>query len=268
MMLLGLFIEPLYYHASALTLNPAMSAPRFYCPPPLPLSTNFELPPAAAHHASRVLRLRVGDAVQIFDGIGNALDATINEISGKHVMLGNLQTCMEQPKSGLRIVLAQAMCSSDKMDWIVQKATELGVSEILPVQTQRSVAKLSGARAEKRAEHWRSVVISACEQCGRNDLPLIHAPQDLETWLLAMRTAPGSKFILLPGGATQLQTQPKPDGSVTLVIGPEGGFTPDEANVALQMGFAPVLLGPRVLRTETAAIAGISALQTLWGDFN
>jgi 16S rRNA (uracil1498-N3)-methyltransferase len=245
-----------------------MSAPRFYCPPPLPLSTNFELPAAAAHHASRVLRLRVNDAVQIFDGIGNALDATINQISGKRVILGNLQTCMAQPVSGLHIVLAQAMCSSDKMDWIVQKATELGVAEILPVQAQRSVAKLSGVRAEKRADHWRSVAISACEQCGRNDLPLIHAPQELEAWLLSKHNTPGSKFILLPGGATQLQAQPKPQTSATLLIGPEGGFTADEANVALQMGFAPVLLGPRVLRTETAAIAGISALQTLWGDFN
>jgi 16S rRNA (uracil1498-N3)-methyltransferase len=245
-----------------------MSAPRFYCPPPLPLSTNFELPTAAAHHANRVLRLRVNDAVQIFDGIGNALDATINEISGKHVILGNLQTCMIQPTSGLHIILAQAMCSSDKMDWIVQKATELGVSEILPVQAQRSVAKLSGARAEKRAEHWRSVAISACEQCGRNELPQIHVPQELDAWLLSIRNSSGSKFILLPGGATQLQVQPKPIGSATLLIGPEGGFTADEANVALQMGCAPVLLGPRVLRTETAAIAGISALQTLWGDFN
>jgi 16S rRNA (uracil1498-N3)-methyltransferase len=245
-----------------------MSAPRFYCPPPLPLSTNFELPAAAAHHASRVLRLRVGDAVQIFDGIGNALDATINEIKGKRVILGNLQTCMMQAKADLRIILAQAMCSSDKMDWIVQKATELGISEIMPVQAQRSVAKLTGARADKRTEHWRSVAISACEQCGRNDLPQIHAPQELNAWLLSMRNVPGTKFILLPGGATQLQTQPKPQDSVTLVIGPEGGFSTDEANVAQQMGFAPVLLGPRVLRTETAAIAGISALQTLWGDFN
>jgi 16S rRNA (uracil1498-N3)-methyltransferase len=245
-----------------------MSAPRFYCPPPLPLSTDFELPAAAAHHASRVLRLRVGDAVQIFDGIGNALDATINKISGKRVILGNLQTCMAQPTSNLRIILAQAMCSSDKMDWIVQKATELGVSEILPVQAQRSIAKLSGVRTAKRAEHWRSVAISACEQCGRNDLPQVHAPQDLEAWLLSMLNAPGSKFILLPGGATQLQVQPKPQVSATLLIGPEGGFNADEANVALQMGFAPILLGPRVLRTETAALAGISALQTLWGDFN
>ncbi|MDO8990178.1 MAG: 16S rRNA (uracil(1498)-N(3))-methyltransferase [Sideroxyarcus sp.] len=244
-----------------------MSAPRFYCPPPLPLSTNCELPPEAAHHASRVLRLRVGDAVQIFDGLGNALDATINAISGKHVMLGNLQTFLGQPESGLHIVLAQAMCTSDKMDWVVQKATELGAAEIVPVQTQRSVAKLTGARAEKRGEHWRNVTVSACEQSGRNTLPQLHAPQDLVTWLGEMRQAAGSKFILLPGGASNLQSQPKPQGRATLLIGPEGGFTVDEANVAQQAGFVPVLLGPRVLRTETAAIAGIAALQTLWGDF-
>jgi 16S rRNA (uracil1498-N3)-methyltransferase len=206
--------------------------------------------------------------VQIFDGIGNALDATINQISGKRVILGNLQTCMTPVSSGLHIVLAQAMCSSDKMDLIVQKATELGAAEILPVQSQRSIAKLSAARAEKRAEHWRSVAISACEQSGRNDLPLIYAPIELEAWLLSRHKASGSKFILLPGGATQLHAQPKPQISATLLIGPEGGFSADEANIALQMDFAPILLGPRVLRTETAAIAGISALQTLWGDFN
>ncbi len=245
-----------------------MSNPRFYCPPPLPLSTNFELPADAAHHASRVLRLRVNDEVQIFDGIGNALDATINQITGKRVILGNLQTCMAQPASGLNIILAQSLCSNEKMDWIVQKATELGVSQILPLQAQRSVAKLTGMRADKSLKHWRSVAISACEQCGRNDLPLIHSPQDLESWLLSLRNAPGSSFILLPGGATQLRVQSKPQISATLLIGPEGGFSSDESNIALQMGFVPILLGPRVLRTETAAIAGISALQTLWGDFN
>lgn len=244
-----------------------MSAPRFYCPSPLPLSTNFELPPEAAHHASRVLRLRVGDAVQIFDGLGNALDATINAINGKHVMLGNLQTFLGQPESSLHIVLAQAMCTSDKMDLVVQKATELGAAEIVPVQTQRSVAKLTGPRAEKRTEHWRNVTVSACEQSGRNTLPQLHAPQDLNAWLGEMRQETGSKFILLPGGASNLQSQPKPNGRATLLIGPEGGFTADEANVAQQSGFIPVLLGPRVLRTETAAIAGVAALQTLWGDF-
>lgn len=245
-----------------------MSAPRFYCPPPLPQSNNFELPAEAAHHASRVLRLRVGDAVQIFDGLGNALDATINAIAGKRVQLGNLQTFLGEPESGLHIVLAQSLCSSDKMDWIVQKATELGAGEIVPVQSQRSVAKLTGSRIEKRNEHWRNVTISACEQCGRNILPQVHPPLDLSTWLVQQRQVTGSKFILLPGGASTLQTQPKPTGRVTLLIGPEGGFSADEANLAQQVGFIPILLGPRVLRTETAAIAGIATLQTLWGDFN
>lgn len=247
-----------------------MTAPRFYCPSPLPLTTNFELPAAAAHHASRVLRLRFGDAVQIFDGTGNALDATINEIKGKRVVLGNLQTCMTQHEPKLHIVLAQAMCSSDKMDLVVQKATELGAAEVIPVQTERSIARISGLRAEKRTLHWKSIAISACEQSGRNDLPVIHAPRDLKEWLLEMRTTPGVKYIFLPGGATQLQAQPKPASQVpvTLVIGPEGGFSTDEATMALQMGFIPILLGPRILRTETAAIAGIAALQTLWGDFN
>ncbi len=168
-----------------------MSAPRFYCPPPLPQNADAELPPEAAHHASRVLRLRVGDAVQIFDGLGNALDASISAIEGKHVILGNLHTYRGQPEPGLRIVLAQAMCTSDKMDWVVQKATELGAAEIVPVQTQRSVAKLSGPRAEKRAEHWRNVTVSACEQCGRNTLPQLHAPQELATWLNEMRHVAG-----------------------------------------------------------------------------
>ena len=244
-----------------------MSAPRFYCPPPLPLNTHFELPPEAAHHASRVLRLRVGDAVQIFDGLGNMLDATIHSLQGKHVILGNLQTSMVQPEKSLQIVLAQAMCSSEKMDWIVQKSVELGVSEIVPIQTQRSVAKLSGSRAEKRAEHWRQVAIYACEQCGRNTLPLINPPQEFSSWLAQTKHDSSSKFILLPGGATSLRNQAIPQQRVTLLIGPEGGLSNDEANVAQQLGFSPVLLGPRVLRTETAAIAGISAIQTLWGDF-
>jgi len=206
--------------------------------------------------------------VQIFDGLGNALDATINSIQGKHVILGNLQTCMGQQEPGLHIALAQAMCNSEKMDWVMQKATELGAAEIIPVQTQRSVAKLSGVRAEKRAGHWRNVTVSACEQCGRNNLPRLHATQELGAWLNEMRPAKGGKFILLPGGASNLQTQPDPQGRVILLIGPEGGFTVDEANFAQQAGFTPILLGPRVLRTETAAIAGIAALQTLWGDFS
>src|SRR5271169_6083270 len=153
-----------------------MSIPRFYCPPPLPAGSAFELPREAAHHAHRVLRLRVNDPVQVFDGTGHALDGKIGAINGKRVMLHELQTCMDEIESPLRIILAQAMSSREKMDLVVQKATELGAAEIQPVQTQRSVARLSGERAEKRTVHWRSIAISACEQCGRNALPQISAP--------------------------------------------------------------------------------------------
>lgn len=244
-----------------------MSVPRFYCPVTLPSAGQFELPPAAAHHAQRVLRLRVNDPVQIFDGAGHACDAIILSISGKRVDLDILRTCPAQHAATLHIVLAQAMTSSEKIDWIMQKATELGAVEVQPVQTQRSVAKLSQERAEKRTEHWRGVVIAACEQSGRNDLMQVHAPVELSHWLASVKTVVGSKFILLPDGATTLHTQGKPQGQVTLLIGPEGGFTQEEALMAKQAGFIPVLLGPRVLRTETAALAGITALQTLWGEF-
>ena len=244
-----------------------MSAPRFYCPVTLPSSGLFELPPAAAHHAQRVLRLRVNDPVQIFNGAGQACDAAIHSISGKRVDLNILKTCPAQHAAPLDIVLAQAMSSSEKMDWIVQKATELGATEVRPVQAQRSVAKLSQERAEKRTEHWRGVVIAACEQSGRNDLMQVHAPVELSHWLANIKNEVGSKFILLPDGAATLHAQPKPQGQVTLLIGPEGGFSPEEASMAKQAGFVPVLLGPRVLRTETAALAGITALQTLWGEF-
>ena len=243
-----------------------MSTPRFYCTPPLVVGDTFELPPEAAHHASRVLRLRVNDPVQIFDGIGNAFDAIISEISGKRVVLGRLRQCATEPQPHLHIVLAHSMCSSEKMDWVVQKATELGAVEIQPVQTQRSVARLSGERAEKRTEHWRSVIIAACEQCGRNTLAQTHAPLEFSSWLVQMRDDTGAKFILHPEGSTTLQQQPHPRGKVTLLIGPEGGFSADEVLMAHQVGFAPILLGPRVLRTETAALAGITALQILWGD--
>lgn len=244
-----------------------MSAPRFYCPPPLPLGTNAELPPDAAHHASRVLRLRVGDAVQIFDGQGNALDASIDAINGKHVLLDKLQTVADAGTSRLHIHLAQAMCSSEKMDWVIQKATELGAASIHVVQTQRSVAKLSEERAGKRNAHWNNVAIAACEQCGRNTLPAIHAPLELDTWLAAQTASTHKKFILLPEGASALHEQTGVDEHVTLLIGPEGGFSNDEALMAQRAGFIPIRLGSRVLRTETAAIAGIAALQTLWGDF-
>jgi 16S rRNA (uracil1498-N3)-methyltransferase len=244
-----------------------MTIPRFYCPPPLNADTRFELPQAAAHHASRVLRLRVNDEVRIFDGAGNEFHGQISEIEGKRVVLGKLQNCTVNSESPLNVVLAQALSSNEKMDWVIQKATELGVTEIQPVQTRRSMTKLAGERAEKRTQHWHGIIIAACEQCGRNMLPKVHAPLEFGTWITALGNAPGSKFILLPEAAATLRDQPEPQGKTTLLIGPEGGFSADEIQAARQTGFVAVRLGARVLRTETAAVAGIAALQTLWGDF-
>ena len=242
--------------------------PRFYCPPPLPLGGLFDLPPEAAHHASRVLRLREGDRVELFDGLGNACQGMIAEIGGKRVVVGKIAASSADRESPLRVLLAQALSSSEKMDWVIQKATELGVAEIQPLDTERSVARLSAERTTKRLEHWRQVAISACEQCGRSVLPQIHAPLDIMAWLQQARAAPDSKFILLPEGAASLHAQAKPNGSVILLIGAEGGFTQAESGSALHCGFTAIRIGTRVLRTETAAVAGLAALQTLWGDFS
>jgi len=241
--------------------------PRFYCPPPLPDQGSFNLPPDAAHHASRVLRLREGDEVQIFDGEGHECHGIIDALSGKQVVVSNLRLVATDRESPLPVLLAQALSSSEKMDWVIQKATELGVAEIQPLATERSVARLSAERATKRTEHWQQVAIAACEQCGRNVLPVIHPPLDIMAWLQAMRAEKTSKFILLPQVAGSLQSQAKPHGKVTLLIGAEGGFSVAESETALLCGFTPIKLGARVLRTETAAVAGLSALQTLWGDF-
>jgi len=242
--------------------------PRFYCPPPLPSSGSFELPPDAAHHAVRVLRLREGDQVQLFDGIGNERHGVISELGGKHVVVSNIHAVDSDRETPLKVLLAQALTNSEKMDWVIQKATELGVAEIQPVNTERSVAKLPAERTAKRLEHWQLVAISACEQCGRNTLPQIHAPLDIMVWLQQMKDESDAKFILLPHGAASLHSQTKPTGRVALLIGAEGGFTEAESDTALLCGFTPIRMGARVLRTETAAIAGLAALQTLWGDYN
>ena len=241
--------------------------PRFYCPASSPSSGNFDLPPDAAHHASRVLRLRVGDAVEIFDGQGAECHGVIADLTGKRVVLGELKAVEAMRESPLHTVLGQALCSSEKMDWIIQKATELGVNEIQPLDTERSVARLSAERAEKRMAHWQQVAIAACEQCGRNTLPIIHPPLDIMVWLQAMRSQPDSRFILLPTGVQSLHTQVRPVEKAVLLIGAEGGFTQAESDRALSCGFTPIRLGARVLRTETAALAGLTALQMQWGDF-
>jgi 16S rRNA (uracil1498-N3)-methyltransferase len=241
--------------------------PRFYCQQLLPTGGSFELPPEAAHHAARVLRLREGDAVEIFDGKGNERRGQIAKISGRLVVVGNLAETNISRESVLQVLLAQALTSSEKMDWVIQKATELGVTMIQPLDTERSVARLTSDRIAKRLEHWQQVAISACEQCGRNVLPELHAPLEIMSWLQQMQKISATKFVLLPEGSASLGAQAKPQGKVVLLIGAEGGFTQAEGDAALRCGFTPIQMGSRVMRTETAAIAGLAALQTLWGDF-
>jgi len=251
-----------------------MSTPRFYCPAipfteTLLTGNTFELPAAAAHHASRVLRLRINDAVHVFDGLGHELRGKISEINGKRVLLNELKRAPIIPESSLHIVLAQALCTGEKMDWIMQKATELGIHEIQPLQTQYSTAKLTGERAEKRTEHWRGITVAACEQCGRNTLPVVHPPLDLVTWLTDLQRthASSSKLMLSPDSHHLLTQRPHPGGNVVLLVGSEGGLSTKETALSERFGFTPVRLGNNILRAETAAIASIAALQTLWGDW-
>ncbi len=215
---------------------------------------------------AHVLRLAVGDAVTAFDGRGHEYAATVARISRQGVMLnvGEPQTLSRE--SPLDIVLAQGISSGDRMDYTVQKAVELGVRAIQPLSTERSVVRLDAARAAKRAGHWQGVAIAACEQCGRNELPQVLPVASYTAWLGALPPAV-LRLTLTPGAAQRLAELDRPSGAIVLLAGPEGGLSPGEHGDAEASGFTPVRLGPRVLRTETASVAALAAMQTLWGDF-
>lgn len=233
---------------------------------PLHAHATVALPPGVAHHVERVLRLAPGDALTLFNGEGG-------EYPGRLLSLGKtpvaeLGACQQTDReSPLAITLAQSLASGDKMDWVLQKAVELGASAIAPVASSRSVVKLSGERAEKRVEHWRQIVASACEQCGRNRLPQVAELTSLTAYLARPRTDGNLRLILAPGAALKLSDLPRPT-AVELLVGPEGGFTEDEIRAARLAGYQAVRLGPRILRTETAGLAALTALQLLWGDMS
>jgi len=239
--------------------------PRFFCPQPLVSRGMTELPPAMAHHASRVLRLGAGDEVTLFNGEGGECPGRIEEVGrGVRVRLGDWRDI--ERESPLELVLAQALPSGDKMDWIVQKAVELGAARIQPLSAARSVVKLSGERAERRVEHWRQVAIAACEQCGRNRLPLIEPILDLRQWLGGRVQDNGISCLMLAPGATQRPRELAGARRLILLVGPEGGLSEEEASMASSAGFAGLSLGPRILRTETAGPAALAALGALHGD--
>ena len=242
---------------------------RLYVPGELVPGRAYALPQPQAHHATRVLRLKAGDAVTLFNGGGAEYGAMVTRVAGDAVIVkvGDARDCARE--SPLEIVLGQALSSGERMDYTVQKAVELGVAAIHPLAAARSVVRLTGERAEKRVAHWQSVVVSACEQSGRNRVPPVAPVAELAAWLArpVAGEAGALRLLLSPAGATRLRDLPRPAAFIVLLAGPEGGFTPEEEAAARHCSFTPVRLGPRVLRTETAAVAALAALQALWGDF-
>ncbi len=252
--------------------NTRMTLPRFFCPLPLTVGASLDLPEDAARHAVRVLRLREGEGLTLFDGAGGEVDACITAVARDRVTVRvEIRRELER-ESALTLTLVQALQSGDKMDMTVQKAVELGASRIVPVASRRSVLRLEGERAQRRAAHWRAVAISACEQCGRNRVPVIEEIISLERWLALPPVAPEGlplRLMLAPEAAHALLglTPPRAGQPLELLIGAEGGLAPEEMAAAKAAGFEGVRLGPRVLRTETAGMAAMAAIQAVWGDF-
>lgn len=243
-----------------------MGISRFYCPDKLSSGARTALPEQAAHHAAKVLRLREGDVVSLFDGKGGEFAAVIVQVGKREVVVEVGEHRADERESPLYVTLAQAISAGDKMDFTLQKATELGVARIQPLESERSVVRLSGERADKRVAHWQGVVVAACEQCGRNSIPPVAPIRRFADWLGDPLDA-GLRLMLSPDAETRLRDLPRPEHPITLLIGPEGGFSEAEAAAGRHGKFIPVRLGARILRTETAALAALAAMQTLWGDY-
>ena len=240
--------------------------PRFFCPFPLHPGATVELAAEAAHHALKVLRVGAGDAAILFDGRGGQWHAILQP-AGKSLRATLVAFEEHDPEPQLVLTLVQALPASDKMDFVVQKAVELGVVRIQPVAAKRSVIRLSGERAERRVEHWRNIAIAACEQSGRNRVPSVAPILDLPQYLGIAARENALRFVCAPGVAGSLRDLGKPDVPVSLLIGPEGGFEDGELLAAHAAGFSPLRLGPRVLRTETAGLGAVAAMMALWGDW-
>jgi 16S rRNA (uracil1498-N3)-methyltransferase len=242
-----------------------MRIPRIHHPAPLTSGGHAELSDAAANHVAKVLRLPVGAPLILFNGEGGEFAAVINAIDKRRVTvdIGAFHDTEREPP--LPLWLAQGISRGERMDYTLQKAVELGVSRIIPLFTEHCGVQLSGERLEKRIQHWEGVVISACEQCGRNRIPQIMSPAKLAQWLAA--PGEGLRLVLDPEADHSLAQIPTPTGPITLLIGPEGGLSDQEVALAKAAGYVGLRLGPRILRTETAAVAALAALLGAWGDF-
>lgn len=219
-----------------------------------------------ARYLGRVLRLRVGDEILVFNGEGGEWSAVIEAMTKSTATLSVGENIETGTDSALKIHLVQGISRGERMDFVIQKATELGVKRVTPVLTEFGVVKLDAARAEKRRDHWQNIATSACEQSGRTRLPLIDAPIALKDWFGSKPAEVDADLILAPGAVMSLAGLTAPKTKVCVMIGPEGGFSETEYEDAAVAGFTSVSLGPRVLRTETAAVAALAVMQSLWGD--
>ncbi len=241
-----------------------MRIPRIYTAQTLVTGDLIQLEEAASHHLSKVLRMQAGRELILFNGAGGEFAATINEVSKKYVSVLIAEHTADNRESSLQLELAIGISRGERFEWVLQKATELGVTKITPLITERTEVKTGGDRQEKLQDRWQHILISACEQCQRNLLPELSAPMQISDWLNTVNA--DLRFVLHHRDSKTLPAEQKPQ-SVSLLIGPEGGLSENEIALAQAKNFAALTLGPRVLRTETAPVAAISLVQYLWGDF-
>jgi 16S rRNA (uracil1498-N3)-methyltransferase len=241
--------------------------PRFYCPVPLATGQSLELPAGAARHA-QVLRLQPGGLITLFNGAGGEYEAVIEHMGRSDVRVRIERHCAVEREARREVHLVVGMPANERMDWLVEKATELGAASIQPVVAERSVLKPKGERAGRKHAHWQTIAGAACEQCGRNRVPAVHEVLGFGEWIAGAKSQPPAPLQARPVGlllslgadANPLPAAAPGDGPVTLLSGPEGGFGPAEEAAAVAAGFSRVTLGPRVLRAETAPLVALSLL--------
>jgi len=247
------------------TPGPTMRIPRIYTSQPLRENSLLALEPEPARHLCQVLRLKPAAPLHLFDGSGRDFAATIQSADKSGVQVSVQAAGPPEPPPPLTIQLLLGISKGERMDYALQKAVELGVEELVPLFTEHTVVKLDQARMARRLEHWQKIVIGACEQSGRSRLPRLEPPRHLDRQL--EQETEVLRLVLDAGGAATLTDLAPPARRVSLLVGPEGGLSEREVQAAAAAGFTPVRLGPRILRTETAPLAAIAAVQALWGDF-
>lgn len=238
--------------------------PRIYTPEPLALHSSLSLDSQASTHLVKVLRLKEGALLRLFNGDGCEYLAQITSAGKKNAHVSISEILSDDPKVSFPMHLGQVVSKGDRMDFTIQKATELGITDITPLWSERCDVRLKGERLEKKMDHWQKVAISACEQSGRNQIPIIHPAMNYHDW--ANSVVADTKLVLHTRDQKPL-SEISPPTSVALLVGPEGGITDEEVELCIQQGFTGLTLGPRILRTETAALAALSLFQYLWGDF-